>query len=341
MQSLLLVRSVKFSKINVNKHVDDTGKNLDIHPYLTIMKLRSIISVLFYTGCIGSNTILAQELSAPLAKDYANVMITAPPSSLSLDTFYKKYSDAFGIPIVSSNKVPETALLMARDIVNYMLVKRPDIRAELVRRKARVLIMAESEMETDLPERSSWKKPARDDRRLTPGERDNYDKPGGIASMTDREYWNKRARGMGGTVTSCAEENLLGYPGTRYYGENILVHEFSHNMMNALRSADSTLYNEIAPAYEAAKAKGLYKGQYAINTVAEYWAEGTQWWFWSNYEFYDGETRIQSPEDLKAYDPTLYNILERVYAGHHIPADVYHNKNINQRRKKSGFTQSN
>lgn len=273
-------------------------------------------------------TARAQQATAPLVKDYEQAMITPPPASLSLDTFYKKYADAFGLPIVSSHKVPNAALLMARDIVNCMLTKRPDIRAELVRRKARVLVMAETEMETDLPERSNWKKPARDDRRLTPGERENYDKPGGIASMTDREYWNKRARGMGGTVTSCAEENLLGYPGTRYYGENILVHEFSHNIMGALRNADSALFAEIAPAYEAAKAKGLYKGQYAINTVAEYWAEGSQWWFWSNYEFYDGNTRVQSPEDLKAYDPTLYSILERVYATHHIPADVYHGRNI-------------
>ena len=35
---------------------------------------------------------------------------------------------------------------------------RPDIRAVLVQRKARVLVMAESEMETDLPERRDWKK---------------------------------------------------------------------------------------------------------------------------------------------------------------------------------------
>jgi len=46
-----------------------------------------------------------------------------------------------------------------------------------------------------------------------------------------------------------------------------------------------------------AKAKGSYKDargreQYAINTVAEYFAEGTQlWlWFWSIIEFYDGKT---------------------------------------------------
>ena len=268
-----------------------------------------------------------------LVPDYAHVMVTMPPDSLELDPFYRKYTDAFGIPITSSEKVPNTALLMARDIVNYMLMKRMDIREALIDRGARVLVMAETEMETDLPERSDWKKPTKEDRRLTPDERENYDKPGGIASMTDKEYWNKRARGMGGTVTSCAEENLLGYPDTRYYGENILVHEFSHNIMGALRQADPALYAEIEPAYQAAKAKGLYQGQYAINTVAEYWAEGSQWWFWSNYEFYDSETRVQSPQDLKSYDPTLYRILERVYPGHHIPADVYYSRNVKPARR--------
>lgn len=272
--------------------------------------------------------------SKALVPDYKVAMISPPPVAFALDTFYKKYTDAFGIPVVSSEKVPDDALLMARDVVNYMLLKRPDVRTTLVEKKARVLVMAQLEMETDLPERREWKKPTKEDRRLTPGERENYDKPGGIGSMTDREYWNRRARGMGGTVTSCAEENLLGYPGTRYYGENILVHEFSHNIMGALRTADPVLYKEIEAAYEAAKAKGLYKGQYAINTVAEYWAEGTQWWFWSNIEFYDGDTRVQSPDDLKAYDPVLYAILERVYAGHHVPADVYYSRNLRPARRR-------
>lgn len=294
-------------------------------------------TVIVYTAC---NTTkqqatkqTAQLPSQALVTDYAKTMITAPPAALQLDTFYKKYADAFGIPIVSSAKVPDAALLMARDIVNYMLMKRMDVRTNLANRKGRVLVMAETEMETDLPERSNWKKPTKEDGRLTPGERDNYDKPGGIASQSDREYWNKRARGMGGLVTSCAEENLLGYPGTRYYGENILVHEFSHNIMGALRNTDPALHAEIEKAYAVAKEKGMYKGQYAINTVAEYWAEGSQWWFWSNYEFYDKDTRIQSPDDLKAYDPALYSILEKVYPGHHIPADVYYGKNVRPARK--------
>jgi hypothetical protein len=285
---------------------------------------------------LAAATLFARQETAvkPIVENYLGTMVTAPPASLGLDRFYKKYADAFGIPIVSSEKVDDAALLMARDIVNYMLAKRPDIRAVMIDRKSRVIILAKTEMQTDPPEYRDWKKPAPDDRRLTPRERENYDKPGGIGSMTDREYWNRRARGMGGNITSGAEENLLGIPGTRYYGEHITVHEFSHNVMGAMRTADPALYQEIQDSYAAAKEKGLFKGHYAENTAAEYFAEGTQWWFWSNYEWSDGQTRLQTPDDLKAYDPRLYAILDKVYLGHHIPADIYYSRNIPPTRRQ-------
>ena len=101
------------------------------------------------------------------------------------------------------------------------------------------------------------------------------------------------------------------------------MHEFRprerHGRASRRRSA---LYKEIQDAYAEAKANGLFKGHYAENTVAEYWAEGTQWWFWSNFEWHDGDKRLQITDDLKAYDPRLFAIFEKVYAGHHIPADV-------------------
>src|SRR5262249_4368445 len=158
---------------------------------------------------------------------YIAANISAPPAELNLDPFYQKYTSALGIPVTSSEKVPDAALLVARDIVIHMLSKRTDIRQAMIENiHTRIAVMAIREMTTDLPEQRNWKKPARDDRRLTRGERENYDN--GIGRMTDKEYWDRRARGMGGMrLTSCAEENLLGYPGTRYYGENIFVHEFS------------------------------------------------------------------------------------------------------------------
>ncbi len=272
----------------------------------------------------------AQE--KPLIADYFAATIGAPPSSLHLDPFYKKHVDAHGIPVTSSEKTPDAALLVARDIVIYMLAKRPDLREAMIARNWRVGVMAQTEMTTDVPEHRNRKKPAPTSGVLTEGERRNYER---IAKMTDKEYWDRRARGLGGNPTTCAEENLLGYPGTRYYGENILVHEFSHAIMGGgIRAADPKLHGEILEAYKEAMAKGLWKGHYGSTNANEYWAEGTQTWFWSNYEFTDGGRTIQTPEDLKSYDPKLFELLSRVYPSHRIPMDIYHGKNIKPRSSR-------
>src|SRR5215468_11391018 len=258
------------------------------------------------TAMLAATAIAAQtptkEQEKPFIQDYVKAVIGAPPASLGVDPFYKKYADALGIAILSSEKVPDAALLVARDIVIHILAKRPDLRAEMVKKKMRVGVMAQSESTTDIPEHKDRKRPGRDDPRLTPQEKANYDKPGGIASMTDKEYWDRRARGLGGNPTTCAEENLLGYPGTRYFGENIFVHEFSHGIMDiGIRQAEPELLKKIRDAYKAAMDKGLWKGHYASTTVNEYWAEGTQTWFWSNYRYEDGERTVMTPDDLKAY----------------------------------------
>jgi hypothetical protein len=280
-------------------------------------------------------TNIARTQDKPFVQDYVRSVISQPLPSLGIDPFYKKYTDALGIAILSSDKVPDAALLVARDIVIHMLAKRPDLRQEMINKKMRVGVMAQSEMTTDIPEHRDRKKPARDDPRLTPGERTNYDKPGGIGGMTDKEYWDRRARGLGGNPTTCAEENLLGYPGTRYYGENIFVHEFSHAIMGvAIRTIDHELYDQIQAAYKEAMSKGLWKGHYAATNANEYWAEGAQTWFWSNYEYRDGDRRVQTPEDLQSYDPKLYDLLSRVFDDHHIPMDVYYGKNIPPKRKQ-------
>jgi hypothetical protein len=270
----------------------------------------------------------------PLIDDYLKASVTVAPASLGFDLFYKKYADALGIPILSSAKVPDAALLVARDIVIHMLARHPEFRQEMIGKNMRVGVMALSESTTDIPEHRDRKKPPPGDPRLTDGEKRGYATGTGIATMSDKEYWDRRARGLGGNPTTCAEENLLGYPGTRYYGENIFVHEFSHAIMGvAIRTADPALFESIQAAYRAAKAKGLYKGHYAETNANEYWAEGTQWWFWSNFEWFDGTTRLQTPDDLQAYDPTLYDLLGRVYADHHIPMDVYYARNIKPPRR--------
>lgn len=249
--------------------------------------------------------------------------LPAPPDSLGLDPFYTKYVDAEGIPIVSSSRVADEALLDARSIVRDMLAYRPDLAAVLARKGYRVAILAEEEAITDLPENAHWTKPAPDDPRLTRCERKHYETR--IGSLTDREYWNARARGIGGVHTVGAEEDVLGKRTSRYYGETILVHEFAHNVLDAIRAADPQLYAEIEAAYALALEEGLWRDEYASTTVQEYWAEGTQFWFNSNrLAVFDGR-RILNHADLEAYDPRLAAVLREAYdERHRLAADPFH-----------------
>jgi len=249
--------------------------------------------------------------------------IKPPPSRFGFDPFYAQYADAQGIPIIGSRQVPQAAMLAARDIVIEMLQYRPDVRDELVRQGARVGVMAITENTTDLPEQRDWKKPAIDDPRLTKCEVRDYAKTIGL--QTDRQYWDARSRGMGGLYTTGAAENIMGVPKTRYYGENILVHEFSHNIMGALRSTDPALIARLEAAYARAKEKRLWQGAYMANTLEEYWAEGTQFWFNSNKAYITDTLTVVNDQDLRDHDPELNAILAEVYgSNHHLAADVFY-----------------
>ncbi|MFS0774024.1 glycoside hydrolase [Sphingomonas sp. 1P08PE] len=266
--------------------------------------------------------VAAPPTDAGSATAYAARVIGPPPPSAKLDPFYQRYVDAEGVPIASSAAVPDAALLAARDIAVAMLAERPDLRRAMIATGFRVAIMAEAEGTVDLPEQRDWKKPTIDDERLTICERKHYAKR--IGSLTDREYWNGRARGMGGLLTSAATENLLGVPGTRYFGENIFVHEFSHAILEAAHQVDPALYARVERAYASAMQRGMWKGEYAAVTIDEYWAEGTQTWFNSNKVAVVDGRRILSDAELAAYDVALYNGLSEVYGTRHrLPGDVY------------------
>ena len=264
-----------------------------------------------------------QQTGAPveLIPSYMKAVIGPVPASLGVDPFYTKYVDAEGIPVISSSRVPDDALLVARDIVNSMLAARPDLRKSMIARKWRTGVIAEVEMTMDIPEYSRMKRPG------APA--------GEPVVQADRDYHANRSRGLGGNPTTGAEENLLGYPGTRYYGEHIFVHEFAHAIMGGgIRDVDPKMHAEIRAAYDAAMAAGKYVGvngnkHYATTNAGEYWAEGVQWWFFSNYgECFAGNVKVETPEELKAYDPTLFELISRVFSSHRIPMDVFHGRQV-------------
>lgn len=249
-------------------------------------------------------------------------VVTAPPTRWTTDPFYARWVDAGGIPVLASTRTPDRALLLAREIVLSMLSARPDLAAELVRQGQRVAVMAANESTLDIPEQRDWKKPAIDDPRLTACERKHYvDR---IGNLTDRAYWDARARGMGGPLTSVGAENLLAGPNDRYHGSNILVHEFSHAILRAALKVDPQLHARVAAAYARAVRQGLWAGEYASTTVDEYWAVGTQYWFNTARIATFGPVRVLSDADLLAYDPGLYAVLAEVYRGHQVAGDLFH-----------------
>ncbi len=226
-----------------------------------------------------------------------SLKVSSVPASFGFNSFYKKYIDANGVPIISSDKVPDAALLQARKIVIQMLsnIKLPDIAATISQNKIRIAVMSKDELTTDIPEHSDLNK------------------------AFPETNWDTRARGLGATqvrpATSCAEENLLCYDKDRYSGEDILVHEFGHTIHEfALRYLEPDFDTRLEQIY--AKAKGLWKNTYAMSNSKEYWAEGVQDWYNLNREAdpTDGvHNQINTREELKAYDVDLFNLLDTYF----------------------------
>lgn len=221
--------------------------------------------------------------------------VEAPPAQiveqLKLSPFYKKYLSAKGLPVVSSDKVSDKALVEAAAIVNYMLAGRDDIRAAIIKNKVRLAVMAPKEQTTDIPEHSDLK---------------------------PKEYWDKRARGLGATharpAVSCGEENLLNLPGDRYARENILVHEFAHVIHEmGLASIDAKFDARLKDTFESAKKKGLWQKTYAATNHKEYWAEGVQSYFDTNDANNAQHNDIDIREKLAKYDPDLFRLIDDVF----------------------------
>lgn len=241
--------------------------------------------------------------------------LSDPPTRLGQDTHYTKYIDAGGIPVASSSRVSDQALTGAREMITGMLAHRPGLAAALVRSDYRVAIIAVDETLLDLPENADWTKPAYDDPRLTRCELKHYEER--VGQLTTREYWDGRARGIGGRRTVGSEEDVLGLASSRYYGETILVHEFAHNVLDAIQMVDPALYARLGAAYEGAIASDLWLDEYATTTIQEYWAEGTQTWFNSNRVMVVNGRRVLNHEDLAAYDPALNAVLAQAYGDNH------------------------
>ncbi|MCB1204608.1 MAG: hypothetical protein KDN18_10140, partial [Verrucomicrobiae bacterium] len=219
-----------------------------------------------------------------------------------IPAFYTQRIEAHGYPIVASAKVNPYALKEAAYLIDLMLAKRPDVREAMIQSGSRLCILAWNEFTTDQPEFT----------RL--GESPHPAFP----SIKAKDYWDARARGLGGSATdpycSCGEENLLAYPDDPYSTENILIHEFAHNLhLRGLNNVDPTFDERLKASYVDAMKKGLWKGKYAGVNHHEYFAEGVQSWFDNNRENDHDHNHVNTRDELVDYDPGLASLCREVF----------------------------
>jgi alpha-glucosidase len=161
----------------------------------------------------------------------------------------------------------------------------------LIKNNIRLAVMAPTEQTTDIPEHSD---------------------------LTPKDYWDKRARGLGATrarpAVSCGEENLLNLKGDRYHNENILVHEFAHAIHEmGLNYVDAKFDARLRGIFDRAIAKGLWEKTYAATNHKEFWAEGVQSYFDTNAPKGGVHNDIDKREKLARYDPELFQIIDETF----------------------------
>jgi cyclophilin family peptidyl-prolyl cis-trans isomerase len=255
------------------------------------IRLPLILSVLVVLG----STSRAATEKAQLVNDHPLSSVGSVPDSVrgrfKLSEFYQQYIAVEGLPIVGSTNVSAQALLEAAWIVRQMLPQRPDILQAMASNNVRLAVMAWNEFTTDIPEHST---------------------------LTSKVYWDRRARGLGATrsrpAVSCAEENLLGFPGDPYSTENILIHEFAHAIHEmGLNSVDPTFDRRLRAAFKRAREKEVWKGTYAATNPQEYWAESVQNWFDNNRHDDALHNHVHTRAQLKEHDSAVAELCAEIF----------------------------
>ena len=120
-------------------------------------------------------------------------------------------------------------------------------------------------------------------------------------------------------LTTCAEENIsliasMEITRGRYLGARVRAIPFT----TGITPVDPTFNDRLQRSLDNAIEQGRWLNTYAATNIWEYWAEGVQSWFDVNAEVESNEgdgkhNRVNTREELKIYDPGLYEIISAYF----------------------------
>jgi hypothetical protein len=252
--------------------------------------------LMFVIGFFFLPVMIPQPVDAVPNEDRSGCVVSEPPIELGFDSFYEKFCDMDGIPIISSAAVDDLALQQTFYILRNLLAPIPYVRDEFLELGVYFAIIGRFEQQTTLPE----------------------------YAHLDSAYWDNRARGLGASgndrVSSVGEENLLCHSMDRYRGESIAVHEFAHTIhLLGLRRTVFGFDSRLRLLYYLAKIEGLWGDTYAGSNMKEYWAEGVQSFYNTNLQRQppDGiHNSVNTHDELANYDPRLFQFIDAVFGGY-------------------------
>ena len=179
-------------------------------------------------------------------------------------------------------------------LLTNLAVKQPMLISNLVQSGVELHLIGQHQVTSDLPEFRDLKgKPLPEYNGLT---------------------IDQRTRGMGGKLSSCAEENLLKLKTDHYFGRDICAHEFSHAIRN--NGMPLEVVAMFDKQYHRSLDKGLWKGAYSASNADEFFSELTMWYFGTHGDLnMTGPKPENGPEGLKKYDPEAYALFDDFYSG--------------------------
>jgi hypothetical protein len=255
--------------------------------------------------------------------------VIPPPAKFKIDPYYTKFTwaDEF---LVIGRQVSDEAMLKANDTICKMFAYRHDILKVLINDGVKLVVLGRNEKLADLPE---------------------------LRNTTDMNI-DLTVRFMDYTPETkllvVPEESVLGNPNDGYVGAYLEIREFAkvlyavcgtrpvdpnwnnrgHDVQQyelRVKRLDVQFDYKLKQLYDAAMSKGMWKDTSAVQNPTAYWTEGVLAYFDAagqdgapfkdtgrNGDFTDSPHPIDTREELKAYDPDLYALINETmaYDGH-------------------------
>ncbi|MEX0811856.1 MAG: FISUMP domain-containing protein [Chitinophagales bacterium] len=250
-----------------------------------------------------------EDPDAPQTNDNNEVMscsVRSMPASANYASLYTQYINCTGIPVIAPDGVPEQALRVGDETIEFMLTGLDEVKNKLIERGEYYILFGPGKTAQELPE---------------------------FINTTVSEigvYWD-----MPGAGASTAAGLLCFAEDNPSPNHNIMVHEMVHMVdISGLRLLDSDFESELSSAYNNARSQGLWNNTYAMTNKEEYLAECVMIYYEVHFPFGppggDGNSNdIITRAQLQNYDPTIYNIIaSRFNSSFDVPGCIQRNEVI-------------